>query len=180
MSPASALSTFAFHPRRAWAYGVFVALIGVAAACHYAGPLASGGSSIREGTLPDRPARFLAEAGGALSPDRILPATASDSAAVYLLVIDQRALGIPSAQVAVLAHSYNTPDLPKNGWEHVDAHGLFTRRFGPGEYVVFVKDEFHWPTRRIVRLSAGSIDTLLAVMRNAAANGSTDLSRFPP
>lgn len=155
-------------------------MLGFVSACRYPGPLASGGSAIREGTLPDRPARFLAEAGGALTVERILPATATDSAAIYLLAIDQRALGLASAQVAVLPHSLNIPSFPKSGWEHVDARGLFTRRFAPGEYVVFVKDEFHWPARRVVRLSAGTIDTLLAVMRNAAANSTSGVIGFPP
>jgi len=154
--------------------------LGVAAvACHYAGPLAGGGSSIREGALPDRAARFLAEAGGARSIHQLLPTTAADSAAIYLLVVDHRALGVPGAKVAVLPRSTTMPDYPKTGWEPVDSHGVFARRLAPGEYVVFVQDEFHWSARRLVRLGAGRVDTLLAIMRNAADVGGRELVGSP-
>jgi hypothetical protein len=49
----------------------------------------------------------------------------------------------------------------------------------PGEYVVFVQDEFHWAARKLVRLGPGSVDTLLAIMRNAADVGGRETVGSP-
>lgn len=145
--------------------GYFVLL--AVGACHYAGPLAGGGSQIREGTLPDRVARFLAEGGGAQPVESLLPSGSLDSAALFLVVVDQRAIGLANAKVAVLPHSMDTPDFPKEGWRPVDSHGVYVRRFVPGEYMVYVKDQFHWAARKILRLRVASVDTVLVVMRSS-------------
>jgi hypothetical protein len=150
----------------------------VAGACHYAGPLAGGGSQIAEGTPPDRVRRFLADGGGARPLESILPSTARDSAAIYIIVVDQRALGLANARVAVLAHSQSMPDFPKEGWQQVDPHGVLAQRFAPGEYMVYVQDQFHWAARKLVQLRAGSVDTLLAVMRSGM-NGDRTFQPFP-
>src|SRR5205085_10022595 len=89
--------------RRRRTIGVIAYML--AGGCHYAGPLAGGGSEFREGGLPDRVSRFLAEGGGARTVDELLPASVGDSAAIYLVVVDQRALGIGNAQVAILPHT---------------------------------------------------------------------------
>jgi hypothetical protein len=151
----------------------------LAGGCHYAGPLAGGASEIREGGLPDRVSRFLAEGGGARTVDELLPASVGDSAAIYLVVVDQRALGIGNAQVAILPHTMSTPSLPKEGWHPVDAHGVYTKRFTPGEYFVFVQDPFHWTAKKLVRLRAGAVDTLLAVMRSGVGQGDRAFQPFP-
>lgn len=134
--------------------------------CRYAGPLAGGASEIREGTLPSQVRRLMRDAGGARPAEAILPATArADSAAIYLIVVDEWPRAVPTAQVVVLPHSASTPNYPAGGWEPVDAFGVYSRRLIPGEYVVFVRDPYHWAARRRVRLEQGAIDTLLAVMR---------------
>jgi hypothetical protein len=155
-----------------------VALATFAIGCHYAGPLAGGGSKIAEGTPPDRVRRLLTEAGGARPVDAILPTTASDSAAIYVIVVDQRALGLANALVAVLPHSQSMPDFPKEGWQQVDHYGVFVQRFAPGEYMVYVQDQFHWAARKLVQLRAGSVDTLLAVMRSGMT-GDRTFQPFP-
>jgi hypothetical protein len=155
-----------------------VALAIAAVACHYAGPLAGGGSQIAEGTPPDRVRRLLSEAGGARPVDAILTATANDSAAIYLIVVDQRALGLANASVAILPHAASMPNFPKEGWQPVDAYGVFVQRFVPGEYMVYVQDQYHWAARKLVQLRAGSVDTLLAVMRSGM-NGDRTFQPFP-
>jgi hypothetical protein len=156
-----------------------VILIAVAS-CHYAGPLAGGRSEIREGTFPDRVARILFEAGGARAPDVMLPPSALDSAAIYLLVVDQDASGLATAAVAVLPHSDSTSKYPRDGWLPVDAFGVYSQRFAPGEYFVFVQDRYHWSARKLVQLSANSIDTLLAVMRSGVQQGDWTFQPFSP
>jgi hypothetical protein len=155
-----------------------VALAIAADACHYAGPLAGGGSQIAEGTPPDRVRRLLTEAGGARPADAILPTTASDSAAIYMIVVDQRALGLTNASVAILPHAASMPNFPKEGWQHVDPYGVFVQRFAAGEYVVYVQDQYHWAARKLVQLHAGRVDTLLAVMRSGM-NGDRTFQPFP-
>src|SRR5947209_3259203 len=109
-------------------------MLGATWSCRYAGPFAAGRSEIREGTLPDRVARFLGQGGGALPLELILPSDATDSAAVYLVVVDQRAIGIENAKVAILPHAMSMPNYPKDGWQPVDAHGVYAKRLVPGEY----------------------------------------------
>ena len=143
-----------------------VGFVVAAAGCYYAGPLAGGASEIREGTLPSRVQRLLRDAGGARPAEAILPPTArADSAAIYLVVVDEWPRAVSTAQVVVLPHSASTPNYPAGGWESVDAFGVYSRRLIPGEYVVFVRDPYHWAARRRVRLQPGAVDTLLAVMR---------------
>jgi len=157
-----------------------LALLSIVVGCRYGGPLAGGRSEIREGTLPDLPARFLQDAGAARSMDDLLPAAAVDSAAIYLLAIDQRAFGLANVKVAVLARGDSTAKFPRSGWENVDAHGVYVRRFSPGEYVVFVQDPFHWAARRVIRLRVNAVDTLLAIMRSGVVPGGRDVMGFPP
>lgn len=150
------------------------------AACRYGGPLAGGGSEIREGTLPDRVARLLNEAGGDRSATAALSASAPDSAAIFLLAIDQRALGLRTAQVAVLPRNESTSKFPREGWRSVDSFGVYAERFAPGEYVVFVQDPRHWAARKVIRLRAGGVDTLLAIMRSGVQQGDRSFPAFPP
>jgi hypothetical protein len=149
------------------------------ASCHYAGPLSGATSDIREGTVPDRVKRFVLDEGGARAPEAILPPNARDSAAIFLVAVDQRALGVAAARVAVLPHNESTPKYPKEGWQKVDSFGVYSQRFGPGEYMVFVDSPFHWSARKLVQLRAGSVDTLLAVMRNGAQQGDRAIGPFP-
>jgi hypothetical protein len=158
---------------------VLSSVLSVAGACRYAGPFAPGRSEIQEGSLPGRVARWLGEGGGALTLEELLPPGVTDSAVVYLVVVDQRAIGIENAKVAVLPHAMSMPNYPKDGWQPVGAHGVYAKRLVPGEYVVYVQDPFHWSARKLVRFRAGSIDTLLAVMRSAVEQGSRTFQPVP-
>lgn len=150
---------------------VLSAVLAVSGSCRYAGPFAPGRSEIQEGTLPARVTRWLGEGGGALPLEELLPPDVTDSAVVYLVVVDQRAIGVENAKVAVLPHTMSMPNYPKDGWQPVGARGVYAKRLVPGEYVVYVQDPFHWSARKLVRLRAGSVDTLLAVMRSAVEQG---------
>ena len=148
------------------------------AGCLYGGPLAGGKSEIREGAFPDRVGRLWHDAGGARSVNQLLPSTSQDSGAVYVLVIDDRAAGVGNAQVAVLRHTPQMPKLPKEGWQSVDGFGVFAQRLPAGEYVVFVRDSYHWPARRLIQVRSNNVDTLLAVMRSGTEPGVAGI-RFP-
>ena len=148
-------------PVRKFSYTLFV----LSMACSYARLPLPTASDLREGGFPDRVGRFLQQAGGARTGETILPESARDSAAIYLLVVNPRAEGLGSAEVVVLPRAQAGRTYPRDGWRAVDTFGVYARRFEPGEYVVFVRHPRAWSTRRAVTLSAGVIDTLLAVMR---------------
>jgi hypothetical protein len=150
---------------RALSYILFV----LATACSYARLPLPTASEVREGGFPSRVDRFLQQAGGARTSDRLLPESARDSAAIYLLVVNPRAEGLGSAEVVVLPRAAAGRTYPRDGWRAVDAFGVYAGRFELGEYIVFVRDPHAWSTRRALKLKAGVIDTLLAVMRTGMA-----------
>ncbi|HEU4996957.1 MAG TPA: hypothetical protein VFT29_19200 [Gemmatimonadaceae bacterium] len=146
--------------------------------CRYAGPFAGGASEIREGSFSNRVARILRDDGGARPDSVLLPAGARDSAAIYLFAATVDGTGVRNAEVVVQPISLLAGK--EQQWQTVDRYGVFVARYPPGEYTVHVRSPFHWEARKVVRLGAGAVDTLLAIMRNGAEYGRPTYRGFPP
>lgn len=153
-------------------------LLLVVLGCRYAGPFAGGASEIHEGSFSNRVQRILREGGGARPDSVLLPPAARDSAAIFLFAATVDGTGVRNAEVVVEPISLVAGKEHK--WRPVDPYGVFVARYPAGEYTVHVRSPFHWEAKKVVRLGAGAVDTLLAVMRNGAEYGRPTYRGFPP